>query len=340
MNLSLPRLRAHATAMLLAASAALAGAGAAGAASHHHAVLVPLSACAMALAGAIITWRWGESFAELTLAGIVVTVTLLVTLTAAVSHTGTTGDVLLFLLPVVFAACFLPISLALGSLVVCSGACAWLFSRQLSGVSAIAWWTSATLVLASATATVAVLRRELSATMLELAGLARCDPLTGLLNRRSFHQALSNELERCLRSGETCSLLMCDLDHFKAVNDLHGHATGDAFEDRVAGDLLAGVRAIDTVARVGGEELALLLVDCPGARARRVAERLRRRVARDPVDAPRVTISIGVADSSLTMGAEALLAHADRALYEAKRAGRNRVCCATAPPERPLELVA
>jgi diguanylate cyclase (GGDEF)-like protein len=133
---------------------------------------------------------------------------------------------------------------------------------------------------------------------------------------------------------------MCDLDHFKAVNDLHGHATGDAVLERVAGDLLAGVRAIDTVARVGGEELALLLVDCPGARAKRVAERLRRRVARDPVDAPRVTISIGVADSSLTMGAEALLAHADRALYEAKRAGRNRVCCATAPPERPLELVA
>jgi len=197
MNLSLPRLRAHATAMLLAASAALAGAGAAGAASHHHAVLVPLSACAMALAGAIITWRWGESFAELTLAGIVVTVTLLVTLTAAVSHTGTTGDVLLFLLPVVFAACFLPISLALGSLVVCSGACAWLFSRQLSGVSAIAWWTSATLVLASATATVAVLRRELSATMLELAGLARCDPLTGSIAAASTRRFRTSSSAAC-----------------------------------------------------------------------------------------------------------------------------------------------
>ena len=95
--------------------------------------------------------------------------------------------------------------------------------------------------------------------MLELAGLARRDPLTGLLNRRSFDQALATELERCVRSGGTCSLLMCDLDHFKAINDLHGHATGDAVLERVAGDLLAGVRAIDTVARVGGEELALLL---------------------------------------------------------------------------------
>ncbi|MGD0981668.1 MAG: GGDEF domain-containing protein [Solirubrobacteraceae bacterium] len=340
MNLVLPRLRAHATAMLLAASAALAGAGATGAASAHHAVLVPLSACAMALVGAVITWCWGEPFAELTLAGLVATVTVLVTLTAAVSNTGTTGDVLLFLLPVVFAACFLPIPLALGSLVACSGACAWLFSRHLSGASAIAWWTSATLVLASAMATVAVLRRELSATMLELSGLARRDPLTGLLNRRSFDQALANELERCVRSGGTCSLLMCDLDHFKAINDLHGHATGDAVLERVAGDLVAGVRSIDTVARVGGEELALLLVDCPRGTAKRVAERLRRQVAREPLDAPAVTISIGIADSSLTMGAEALLAHADRALYAAKRGGRNRVCCAAAPPQRPLELAA
>ncbi|HEX2702287.1 MAG TPA: hypothetical protein VHM72_02505, partial [Solirubrobacteraceae bacterium] len=96
---------------------------------------------AVALAGALITWRWGEQFAELTLAGIVVTVTVLVTLTAAVSHTRTTGDVLLFLLPVVFAACFLPTALAIGSLVAASVACAWLFSRQLSGVTAVAWWT-------------------------------------------------------------------------------------------------------------------------------------------------------------------------------------------------------
>jgi diguanylate cyclase (GGDEF)-like protein len=326
--------------MLLAASAALAGSGATAPASHHHAVLVPLSACALALICAIITWCWGEQFAEPTLAGLVVTVTLIVTLTAAVSAANTTSDVLLFLLPVVFAACFLPTLMALAALVACSGACAWLFSRQLADTTAFAWWTSATLVLASATATVAVLRRELTATLLELAGLARCDPLTGLLNRRTFDQTLANELDRCTRNGETCSLLMCDLDNFKAINDVHGHAAGDGVLERVASDLLASVRAIDTVARVGGEEMALLLIDCSSQAATRVAERLRRRVAREQPDAPAVTISIGIADSSLSTSGPELLAHADRALYDAKRAGRNRVRCAAPPPDRPFELVA
>jgi two-component system cell cycle response regulator len=103
---------------------------------------------------------------------------------------------------------------------------------------------------------------------------------------------------------------------------------------------IARTHAIDTVARVGGEELALLLVDCPRTTAKRVAERLRKRVAREPIDAPAVTISIGIADSTLADRAEELLAHADRALYAAKRAGRNRVCCATAPPKRAVELAA
>jgi len=339
MDLGLPRLRAHATAMLLAASAALAAAGAT-APRDHRGLVVPLAACALAGLCAFVTWFRGEQFGDLTVVGLVLIIALLVTLTAAVSDADATSDVLLFLLPVVFGACFLPARLAICALVGCSAAYAWLVGRQMSATTAIVWWTSATLVLASATATVAVLRRELSATLLELAGLARCDPLTGLLNRRGFDDALIRELERCERSNGTCAVLMCDLDHFKQVNDSHGHIVGDRVLARVAGILLEGVRGIDTVARIGGEEIAVLLVDCTSEEAVGVADRLRRQVAASDRGEPPVTISIGIADSALSATAVELLAQADRALYFAKRAGRDRVCRATDAPGRPLVLAA
>jgi diguanylate cyclase (GGDEF)-like protein len=336
MDLGLARIRALATAILLAASAALAVAGLSASGRDLDALLMPLIACTVAVLCALVTWRWGVQFGDRALAVLVVVVTGLVTMTAAVGDVSPRSDVVLFLLPVVFAACFLPARLAGYTLFACVAAYGWLLGRKLGGAGFVPW-TSATLVLTSACATVALLRHELMKTLVDLAGLARCDPLTGLLNRRSFDQALDHELERSLRSGSTCTILMCDLDHFKRINDAHGHATGDAVLARVAEDLLAGVRAIDTVARIGGEELALLLIDCAAPTAARVAERLRRRVARERDGSPAVTISIGIADSSLAMGAPELLGHADRALYDAKRAGRNRVCCAQAPK---LELAA
>ena len=131
---------------------------------------------------------------------------------------------------------------------------------------------------------------------------------------------------------------MCDLDCFKSINDLHGHAVGDAVLKRVASDLLSGVRAFDTVARIGGEEIALLLVGCDCDSAMTVAERLRQEVGRLQETGPGVAISIGVADSSLASRPSDLMAYADRALYDAKRAGRDRVCKASAPPA--LVLVA
>lgn len=339
-ELCFTRLRAHATAILLAASAALAAAGASAPPTDHHALAVPLFSCAAAGVCAVVTWCWGVEFGDLAVAALVVIVTLLVTLTAAASDASATSDVLLFLLPVVFAGCFLPARLAVCALLVCVGAYGWLVGRDAPGAAGIFSWISAALVLASATATVALLRRELTGTMVELASLARCDPLTGLLNRRSFDEALANELERSLRTGASCAVMMCDLDSFKAINDEHGHATGDALLERVASDLLAGVRAIDTVARIGGEEFALLLIDCETAAAARVAERLRRRVGAKHEGSPDVTISVGVADSSLAISAPELLAHADRALYDAKEKGRNRVHSAASPAEQSFGLAA
>jgi diguanylate cyclase (GGDEF)-like protein len=339
MDLALPRLRAHATAMLLAASAALAMIAASEPHADHIAVLVRAGACTLAVLCAIATWYSGEQFGDVTLAGVVVTVTLLVTVSAAVSHASASNEVMLFLLPSLFAACFLRPRFAVCALIACSAAYGWLVAREASPVTTLLWWTSSTIVLSSAAATVIVLRRELTSALGVLARLAECDPLTGLPNRRSFDQRLARELERCAVAAETCSILMCDLDHFKAINDAHGHAVGDEVLKRVAADLLAGVRAFDTVARVGGEEIAVLLVGCDREAATRIAERLRRHVARALPAEPLVAISIGIADSGLTGEPTELLAHADRALYFAKRSGRDRVCQATADVLEPLVLV-
>jgi diguanylate cyclase (GGDEF)-like protein len=129
---------------------------------------------------------------------------------------------------------------------------------------------------------------------------------------------------------------MCDLDRFKEVNDTHGHLAGDIVLKRVARVLLAGVRAIDTVARVGGEEMAVLLLDCDAANAQEVAERLRRAVAQARDGEPAITISIGVADSNEASSLPQLLAAADGALYQAKRAGRDRVGYSRLPSSGPL----
>jgi diguanylate cyclase (GGDEF)-like protein len=326
--------------MLLAASAALAVIGATEPHADHGALAVRIGACGLALLCAIATWRSGDQFGDLTLAALVVIVTLLVTLSAAVSHASAANEVMLFLLPAVFAACFLEPIFAVCALVACSAAYGWLVSREASPVTGLLWWTSSTIVLSSAAATVVVLRRELTAALTVLARLAECDPLTGLPNRRSFDERLARELERCAAASETCSILMCDLDHFKAINDAHGHAVGDEVLKRVAADLVSGVRAFDTVARVGGEEIAVLLVGCDRKTATAIAERLRRHVARTMPTAPLVAISIGVADSGLSDEPTELLAHADRALYAAKRAGRDRVYQATADARRPLVRVA
>jgi diguanylate cyclase (GGDEF)-like protein len=331
MDLALPRLRAHATAMLLVASAALTIAAAVGPHANHTALVVRLATCGLVGLCAVVTWRAGERFGDVTLGGLVLLVTILVTLSATVSRASASNDVMLFFLPAVFAACFLRAQLALCTLIVCCAAYGWLVSRQLSTGASLLWWTSATIVFGSAAATVSVLRHQLTGALTELDGLARCDPLTGLLNRRGFDQRLEQELERCARTNETCAVLMCDLDCFKAINDLHGHAVGDAVLKRVASDLLSGVRAFDTVARIGGEEIALLLVGCDCESAMTVAERLRQDVGRLQETGPGVAISIGVADSSLASRPSELMAYADRALYDAKRAGRDRVCKASAP---------
>jgi diguanylate cyclase len=164
-----------------------------------------------------------------------------------------------------------------------------------------------------------------------LCQLSSRDALTGLANRRHFESVLARELDRVARAGEPALLLLLDIDHFKQVNDRHGHAAGDRVLQTVADALMHCVRPMDTVARVGGEEFAVVLPNCPPAFGPMVAERMRLRIERTPVaiglaDPIHVSVSLGGAfapqwvRSSLRLWME----RADKQLYRAKTAGRNR----------------
>lgn len=160
----------------------------------------------------------------------------------------------------------------------------------------------------------------------EMREMADRDALTGIANRRSFDARLELELKRAQRTNDPLSLLLVDLDHFKGLNDAHGHLSGDAALRRVAGALGDHAREIDMAARYSGEEFALVLPSCPPEDATAVAERLREAIiSLDGPPAP-LTASVGVASwPRNALDAPALLVAADEALYTAKRAGRDRV---------------
>lgn len=178
----------------------------------------------------------------------------------------------------------------------------------------------------------------------ELAHLASRDALTGLLNRRAFLPLVEQEVARCRRYGRGFVLLMADLDHFKAINDRHGHPTGDQVLARAAERLLGEARGTDHVARYGGEEFILLLVESDGLEGLEIAERIRAAISRRPfvVDAEtrlEVTISLGLAifpDDAASV--DEVIAAADQALYQAKAAGRDRVVVFRAPGDAPDPL--
>jgi diguanylate cyclase (GGDEF)-like protein len=163
-----------------------------------------------------------------------------------------------------------------------------------------------------------------------LEGLASTDPLTGLLNRRSFTRCLEEELRRAERLSDSFSLLMLDLDHFKRVNDEHGHAAGDEVLCGAAQNIQDAVRGIDVVGRWGGEEFVVLLpgakLEAAGIVARRILANIQRASPlRDKSRHIPVTGSIGLAVHAADDAMEAILERADRALYRAKAEGRNCV---------------
>jgi diguanylate cyclase (GGDEF)-like protein/PAS domain S-box-containing protein len=159
-----------------------------------------------------------------------------------------------------------------------------------------------------------------------------CDHLTGLANRRAFFEAAELELQRWQRQPRPLSLVAFDADHFKRINDRHGHAAGDAVLRHLAAGLGATFRNLDLVARSGGEEFLVLLPGAGPDEALAAANRLCRSVAAQPVLVDGVaiayTVSAGVASMDAELdGLQALMKRADLALYQAKAQGRNRVEC-------------
>ncbi|MFO0782789.1 MAG: diguanylate cyclase [Phycisphaerales bacterium] len=166
-----------------------------------------------------------------------------------------------------------------------------------------------------------------------LAQKAQVDGLTGLWNRTYFDRRLAQEFSEAIRFGRPLSLVMCDIDGFKRLNDQHGHPFGDHVLEVFAKILQSG-RVSDVACRYGGEEFGVILPNIPAHEAMDVADRYRRALEShvwSGVEGLRVTVSLGVADiaslSAETRSPEELLAEADAALYRAKSAGRNRVEC-------------
>lgn len=167
-----------------------------------------------------------------------------------------------------------------------------------------------------------------------LEAMSVTDSLTGLANRRSLNEKLESHLDQFQRNERLFSVLMLDLDHFKLINDRHGHPVGDQVLRLFAACLLRSIRSVDFAARYGGEEFTAILFETGRSDAMESAERIRREVEClrvEAVPAADITVSIGVAEVCLDdAGADTLLQRADAALYQAKQAGRNCVCFAAA----------
>ncbi len=159
------------------------------------------------------------------------------------------------------------------------------------------------------------------------------DPLTGVFNRRYLDTKLHEEIERAHRSGEPLSALIVDLDHFKNVNDTHGHPIGDLVLQHICSLIVRQARPTDTVIRYGGEEFVVIAPFSDLAMTSLIGQSMLLRMAEEPVPLPnggqlRVTASIGVSSLLADDSASQLLHRADEALYLAKRSGRNRLCIA------------
>ena len=172
---------------------------------------------------------------------------------------------------------------------------------------------------------------------------ANTDGLTGLYNHRHFHERLDHEIARGSRFGTTFSLIMLDIDLFKAYNDIHGHLAGDEILRRIAVCIQTSIRSLDIAFRYGGEEFTIILPEARLDDAHKVAERIRKTIAsRTSFKAPPITASLGVANWPIdgVMKAE-IISCADAALYRAKQTGRNRTCLSSdvVKPATPLVSV-
>lgn len=169
---------------------------------------------------------------------------------------------------------------------------------------------------------------EVEAKNRELVFLARHDPLTLLLNRRAFNREFEEIFAESQQKGSDLTCIMCDIDHFKSVNDRFGHATGDRVIRMVSGQLQKNCRETDLVGRYGGEEFCIVLVNTEIQQASAIINRIREAIEADQTSGVKVTMSFGLAPlQKITNSIDELTNQADKALYIAKESGRNRLVC-------------
>ena len=207
-------------------------------------------------------------------------------------------------------------------------------AQPLTALMSPSFLASATLVIAAAAAMVssfAFLALHHERAEGEALRMATMDPLTGAYNRRSFHEIAERELSRARRYGQPLSIIVLDIDHFRPLNERHGHRTGDEVLQRIADIVRGALRKEDMVVRYGGEEFLVMLNEVPGPGAVVVAGRIRKAIEAEPIQTSNarlpVTVSVGVS-ARLDEGPESiedLLARAEEALALAKQRGRNRV---------------
>ncbi len=200
----------------------------------------------------------------------------------------------------------------------------------LGAVVAGCWLTAPLLVLPMLVPVVLV-QRSLSHAQLRAA--ARLDAKTGLLNAKAWQEEADLQISRAVREGRVLAVLIADIDHFKQVNDAHGHLAGDAALLGAVTALQSGLRPYDQLGRFGGEEFTVVLPGTDAGEAAAVAERLRRAVAASPVVFGEVTVDLSISVGVAVLGEHGhdltdLLTAADHALYRAKQAGRNQVTVA------------
>lgn len=242
------------------------------------------------------------------------------------------GSQLFVLYPIVLCASFLSVRLNVISVVLAAVGVALLMVPTMPAAEAA---TNIVGVSAALTVTVAAIlawRRRNDEALARLNALAVEDPLTGLANRRAFDAELAHATARAERDGTPLSVLLVDIDRFKAINDTRGHQAGDRVLVTAASVLREAVRRADVVARVGGDEFALLLYACPEEEAVRIALDVVVSLRESDHDGPPITASCGVATAPpITAAPDAMIAAADGALYRAKREGRNGTAVASRP---------
>ena len=266
----------------------------------------------------------------------------LATVVTAASHDPATPFALFYLWVTVVSCHFLPVRRAVPQMLVVTPCYA--AALALTG-GTFPWfrWALLSITVLVVGASVTAMRARLAALVGVLADSARTDPLTGLRNRRAFEETLAVELERAARTGDTVSLIIGDLDHFKAINDDFGHPVGDEVLARAAQAVARAVRRVDVPFRMGGEEFAVIAPSTDLASAHLLAERIREEVlGAFSLGGPReLTMSLGVA-AYPEHGPDgvSLVAQADAACYQAKARGRNRSVTAARVVWKPVGVPA